>query len=76
MVPTLSGGGTARPGPQASFQGRMVLREGMGGSFRYRQQIQPCVCSSGTELAYKGVVSKLLEFGLIHKIQARLRNFP
>lgn len=80
MGPTLnwglSGGGSARPGPQASFQWRMVLREGMGESFRCGQQIQLCVCSSGTGLAYKGVVFKLLEFGLVHKIHARLRNSP
>lgn len=47
-----------------------------GGRFRCGQQSQPCVYSSGTKLAYKGVVFKLLEFGLIHKIHARLRNFP
>lgn len=65
---------------QAGTPGFLPMEDGPqrrdGGSSRCGQQIQPCVCSSGTKLAYKGVVFKLLKFGLIHKIHARLRNFP
>lgn len=61
--------------PQRSVDGKFQRRQadaGGGGDPHKRHH----VCSGGAKLGYKGMVVRMLEFGLIHKIDCRLCNFP